>query len=245
MLLNCPFAPRGAFKTEEVMSAYLLNLIFAHPGNANSATGLFNDYSSTAPLNAQSKAWYTIPAGWPNSGSIQPSGLVNQQANLQAWGESVAPIPDKPATGQQGFGCNLGDTVYIRVAADSSWTPAPNNLDGLIATFGRPNGNHHDGDSIASPFALGASTGAGQNSPNSYFAVVTPANGVYAPLADNSWIMSLGPTHQNAPGRGASRCPGGKCTYSFIVGAGIWQGTNLFTYGHDPKIVVGGGGVKP
>jgi hypothetical protein len=226
------------------MSAYLLNLIFAHPGNANSATGLFNDYSSTAPVGAQSKAWYTIPAGWPNP-ALQGPGQVNQQANLQAWGQSVAPIPDKPASGQKGFGCNLGDSIYIRVAADSSWSPVPNNLDGLIATFGRPNGNHHDGDSIASPFALGGSTGAGQHSPCSYFAVITPANGVIAPLADNSWILYLGHTHQNAPGRGSSRCPGGECDYSFIVGAGIWQGANLYTFGHDPKIIVNGGTGKP
>ncbi len=219
------------------MSAYLLNLIFAHPGNANSATGLFNDYSSTAPLNAQSKAWYTIPAGWPNSGSIQPSGLVNQQANLQAWGQSTAPIPDKPATGQQGFGCNLGDTVYIRVAADSSWTPAPNNLDGLIATFGRPNGNHHDGDSIASPFALGASTGAGQNSPNSYFAVVTPANGVYAPLADNSWIMSLGPTHQNAPGRAPAGAQAANAFTRLLWVQGFGKGKIFIHMAMTPKLL--------
>jgi hypothetical protein len=222
------------------MSAFLLNLIFAYPTNAGSATGLFDDYSSTDPLGAQSKAWYTIPAGWPNPAPTSP-GQVNQQANLAAWGQAVAPKPDKPASGQQDFGCNLGDSIYIRVASDNSWSPAPNNLDGLIATFGRPNGNHHDGDSIASPFILGTSTGAGQNSPCSYFAIVTPANGTIAPLADNSWIMYLGPTHQNAPGRGSSRCPGGACPYSFIVGAGIWQGANLYTYGHDPKIIVNGG----
>jgi hypothetical protein len=223
---------------EERMSAYLLNLIFANPGNASSATGLFNDYSATAPVGAQSKAWYTIPAGWPNPGLPGP-GQVNQLANLTTWGQSVAPIPDKPASGQQDFGCLLGDSIYIRVAADSSWNPMPNNLDGLVAAFGRPNGNHHDGDSIASPFGLGTRTGGGQNSPSSYSALVTPANGVNAPLSDNSWILYLGATYQNAPGRGGSRCPGGKCTYSFIVGAGFWQGPNLYTYGHDPKIIVG------
>lgn len=224
------------------MSAYLLNLIFAHPGNANSATGLFNDYSSTAPLNAQSKAWYEISPGWPSSTPSGP-GLVNQQAMLAAWGQSETPVPDKPAEGQTGFSCNLGDSVYIRVAADNSWTSAggpPTNLDGLVAAFGRPNGNNHDGDSIASPFVLGALTGRGQHSPCSYFAAVTPADTTIAPLPDNSWILYLGPTHQNAPGKGASRCPDGQCVYSFIVGAGVWQGSNLYTYGHDPKIIVGG-----
>lgn len=220
------------------MSAYLLNLIFDYPGTANTATGLFNDYSATDPVGAQSKAWYTIPAGWPSPAPTAP-GLVNQLANLAAWGQAVAPVPDKPASGQKGFSCKMGDSIYIRVASDSSWDPAPNNLDGLIATFGRPNGHHHDGDSIASPFVLGASAGAGQNSPCSYFAAVTPANGTIAPLSDHSWILYLGPTHQNAPGRGSSRCPDGKCTYSFIVGAGFWQGSNLWTYGHDPQMQVG------
>jgi hypothetical protein len=223
------------------MSAYLLNLIFDYPGTANTATGLFNDYSATDPVGAQSKAWYTIPAGWPRAGSIQPSGLVDQEANLQAWGQAIPPVPDKPASGQPGFSCKMEASIYIRVASDSSWNPAPNNLDGLIATFGRPNGHHHDGDSIASPFVLGAGTMAGQNSPCSYFAVVTPPDETNAPLADNSWILYLGPTSQNAPGRGSSRCPDGKCTYSFIVGAGFWQGSNLWTYGHDPSMQVGPG----
>jgi hypothetical protein len=219
------------------MSAYLLNLIFDHPANADSATGLFNDYSTTDPVGDRSKAWYTIPAGWPNPAPTAP-GLVNQLANLTAWGQAVTPVPDKPASGPDGFSCSMGASIFIRVASDSSWTPAPNNLDGLIATFGRPNGNHHDGDSIASPFVLGTRTGAGQNSPCTYFAAITPANGTNPPLSDQSWILYLGPTHQNAPGQGASRCPGGQCPYSFIVGAGIWQGANLYTYGHDPKIIV-------
>jgi len=221
------------------MSAYLLNLIFAYPGSASSATGLFNDYKSSDPVGAQSKAWYTIPAGWPNPALPGP-GKVNQVANLATWGQNVAPIPDKPASGGSDFACEMGDSVYIRVAPDSSWNPTPNNLDGLVAAFGRPNGNHHDGDSIASPFGLGAQTGNGQNSPCSYSALITPANGTIAPLSDGSWILYLGATYQNAPGRGASRCPNGNCTYSFIVGAGFWQGSNLFTYGHDPKMQVGG-----
>jgi hypothetical protein len=227
------------------MSAFLLNLIFAYPTNAGSATGLFDDYSSTDPLGAQSKAWYTIPAGWPNQGSIQPSGLVNQEANLLAWGQSVSPIQDNPPAGEPGLSCGMGASIFIRVVPDGTWSPAPNNLDGLVAAFGRPNAHHHDGDSIASPFVLGAGSRGGQNTPSSYRAVVTPAGGNNAPLADNSWILYVGPTYQNAPGKGSGRCPGGNCTYSFIVGAGFWQSANLYTYGHDPKIIVSGGGGKP
>ncbi|HZS26684.1 MAG TPA: hypothetical protein VFB76_05610 [Candidatus Angelobacter sp.] len=222
------------------MSAYLLNLIFAHPGSISSATGIFNDYNASDPVGAQSKAWYEISPGWPSSPPSGP-GLVNQPAMLAAWGQSETPVPDKPAHGQSDFSCDLGDSVYIRIAADSSWNSAggaPNNLDGLIAAFGRPNSNHHDGDSIASPFVLGGLTGQGQNSPCSYFAVVTPANTTIAPLPDNSWILYLGTVQQNGPGKSSGRCPGGQCTYSFIVGAGIWQGSNLYTYGHDPKIIV-------
>ncbi|MGC2696517.1 MAG: hypothetical protein WA738_12075 [Candidatus Angelobacter sp.] len=223
------------------MAAYLLNLIFAYPAATTSATGLFNDYNSTDPVGAQSKAWYTVPAGWPAAGSIQPNHQVTQVAPLASWGAAVAPIPDKPQNpSQAGFSCALGSDIFIRVAADSSWNPLPNNLDGLIATFGRPNGHRHDGDSIASPFILGTGTGQGQNSPCSYFGLITPANQTIAPLSDKSWILYLDKTHQNAPGRGASRCPGGKCIYSFIVGAGFWQGANLYTYGHDPSMGVEG-----
>lgn len=227
------------------MSAYLLNLIFAHPGSASSATGIFNDYNASDPVGAQSKAWYEISTTWPNTVPSGP-GLVNQEATLAVWGQSEAPVPDKPASGP-GFTCDLNDSVYIRVASDSSWNSAggaPNNLDGLIAAFGRPNGNHHDGDSIASPFVLGAHTGQGHHSPCSYFAAVTPPNTTIAPLPDNSWIMYLGSIKQNGPGRTAGRCPGGQCSYAFIVGAGFWQGPNLYTYGHDPIIIVSGGG-KP
>jgi hypothetical protein len=227
------------------MPAFLLNLLFDYPISTGSATGLFNDYSSTDPVGAQSKAWYTISPGWPNPGSIQQSGLVSQEANLQAWGQLIAPIQDNPPPGQSGLSCGMGASIFIRVAPDNSWIPAPNNLDGLVAAFGRPNAHHHDGDSIASPFVLGAGTSAGQNTPSSYRAVITPPGGNNAPLADSSWILYVGDTAQNAPPGKSSRCPGNKCTYSFIVGAGFWQGSNMYTYGHDPKIVVGGGGVKP
>jgi len=223
------------------MGAYLLNLIFGNPGPAGTATGLFNDYNSSDPVGAQSKAWYTIPAGWPAPGNIQTDHQVTQVANLAAWGASAAPIPDKPRVpGESTFSCGMNTNIYIRVAPDSSWTPLPNNLDGLIATFGRPNGNRHDGDSIASPFVLGEGTGNGQNTPCAYFGLVTPANQTIAPLSDGSWILYLSKTAQNAPGNGPSRCPNGKCTYSFIVAAGFWQGGNLYSYGHDPQIGVEG-----
>lgn len=223
---------RGKF----LMAAYLLNLIFGRPTAASSATGLFNDYDDFAPVGAQSKAWYTIPAGWPSPGSIRPNHQVTQTANLMI---STAPIPDKPRpTYPADFILGFGADIYLRVVPDSSWNPMPDNLNALIAAFGRPNTNHHDGDSVASPFVLSAGAGQGQNTPCSFFALVTPSNGLIAPLSDNSWILYLGTTAQNAPGGGASKCPDGKCVYSFTIAASFWQGTDLYTYSHNPEMVV-------
>lgn len=237
--LFCSLSHRGEETLLGTPTAYLLNLIFARPAAAGSATGLFNNYNVLAPVGAQSKAWYAVPAGWPSPGSIQPNQFVSQIAPLASWETAVRALPDKERHDDPVyFICGFGIDLYIRVVPDSSWSPVPNNLNGLIAAFARSDANHHDGDSVASPFVLGGAVGQGQNTPCSYFAVVTPPAGTIAPLSDNSWIIYLGKSAQNAPGGGASKCPDGKCIYSLIVAAGFWQGTNLYTYSHDPNLIV-------
>ena len=212
------------------MSAYLLNLIFAKPPVATVATGLF---SHDDPTGLRSKVWYTIPAGWPPVPLTQP-GTVLAVPPLASWGTPTA---------DSLLSCALGDDIYIRAAPDSSWGPVGQPVPSLsmvcVVAFGRLAGSNHGDATIAAPFTQSSFQGAGIHTPLTLF--ITPNQST--PAADGSWIYYCGKPAQNAPGQqalGNPPIPSRLCTYSFIVGGQAALGSNVYTYGHDPGMVVKG-----
>lgn len=215
------------------MSAYLLTLAFTKPASAATATGLFAS-DNTAPGGVRSKVWYTIPAGWPATPLTDP-GLVSQAAPLSTWG---TPVPDGSLS------CALGDSVYVRVAPDSSWgqvgQPVPSLAMFFTLAFGRLASSNHGDATIASPFCLDVDTGTGIDTPLTLFS--SPVQG--APATDGAWTYYCGDLAQNAPGQQAGGGPPINtrfCTYSFVIsGQATLNNANCYTYGHDPRLVVKG-----
>jgi hypothetical protein len=219
------------------MAGYLLNLTVKRPASALVATGLFNDYS----VDPTSKVWYQIPSTWPGVLYTPPSP-VTQPAAVTTWPQT-APFPVRD---DGSFGCKLDDDIYMRVVPDGSWPPSVNNNNlviGFDALFGRPATSGHGGATMATPFVLGTDFGPGNNSPRSSFAwsVLAPTS------SDGSSIYYLGQPAQNVVGqKGRGGSSSGDCSYSFIVGAYLaYPNVEGWTFGHDPKIIVSGGGVKP
>jgi hypothetical protein len=212
------------------MAAYLLNLVFGKPAAAASATGLF---TPDDPTGLRSKVWYTVGAGWPSNPPSSP-GMIQESAPVANWG---TPTPDSSLS------CALLDGIYIRVVPSSSWgqvgQPVPNLSMSMSVSFGRPAGSNHGGSTLASPFTMTYAQGNGMNTPFTflYSAVQT------TPAPDGSWIFYCGPLSQNAPGQkaiGGPSDPTRFCTYDFITGLVAVLSSDVYTYGHDPSLVVKG-----
>ena len=221
------------------MAGYLLNLTVKRPASALTANGLFNDNS----VDPTSKIWYQVPASWPGV-TYAPTSPVTQAAPVTSWPQT-APFPVRD---EQNFSCSLNvDDIYMRVVPDSSWPPSVNNNNLLIAfsaLFGRPAVSGHGGATMATPFVLTTNFGPGNNSPRASFdwGALPPTS------SDGSSIYYLGQPAQNIvgqKGRGGSG-PASNCSYSFIVSAYfVYPGVEGWTFGHDPKIIVSGGGGTP
>jgi hypothetical protein len=201
------------------MANYLLNLSI-DPAAPASATGLFNDSS----VDATSKQWYTIPAGWPST-SPTANTQVLQAASIATWG--------RPTADSHSLQCNLGDGIYIRVVPRSGrgWS-SPTLQFGTV--FGRTPGA---GDVLAAPFVLN------NNGPQALFANIYSSPSNPASGGDGSWIYYLGPLAQNGIGQkagGGGSNPNRNLNYSFIVGATVSDGSVLCSYGHDPGMGVKG-----
>jgi hypothetical protein len=229
------------------MPGYLLNLIYSKPGAATSAHGLFLDDNPSAP--ERSKVWYSMGAAWPAVVPPKQDHQVMEVANLPLK-VPPQPIPENPLPGQKGFGCSLGDDIYVRMAADASWGRLwPMWSDGLkmsleySAVFGRPNTSDHGGAIMASPFVfLEPERGSGFHSPRSVFSLRATTPG-----PDGSFIFYLGRLAQNAigqKGKGDPHHPTRLSTYSFNVGANVYFTENgvehQFAWGHDPQMGVTG-----
>lgn len=228
------------------MSAYLLNLIYAKPAGATSATGLFVDDDPTSP--ERSKVWYSMGPGWPTTIPAQ-NAQVMEVANLPLK-VPPPPVPDSPPSNQSLFTCSLDDDIYVRLAANGTWGRLwPMWPDGLkmsvdySAVFGRPATSDRGGSTMSSPFVFVQSAhGAGTNSPRSVFSLLSNTPG-----PDGSFIFYLGHLAQNVVGQkglGGPRDPNRKCTYSFNVGGNAYfteNGVNnQYAYGHDPGMGVRG-----
>jgi hypothetical protein len=205
------------------MAGYLLNLTATRPTSGDSADGLF----TLNTVDPTSRMWYAVPTGWPGlrfDPGKTPPWPVTVNAPVDTWGIGV---PD-----DGNFQCALEDDIYMRVFLDDSWTPQKGYQVNIAfsAIFGRPGTPGHGGASKASPFRLGANMGPGNTAPQTVFG--------YGPLPPTtpdgkSAILYLG----NIPSEKAL-----KATYSFMVGAYIaYPNLEGWTFGHDPKLQVGGG----
>jgi hypothetical protein len=212
------------------MAGYLLNLTFAQPVAAASATGLFNSNS----VSATSKQWYTIPSSWQPGISPNVPGPVSVVAQLSSWTQT-APYPLKD---DFLFFCNLNDDLYVRMAPDPAWLLTSGQSLQLVffALFGRPATASHAGDTLASPFVLGSYPRT----------VLFWVNVPPTVTSDGSWIYYLGRPSQNVSGQGSSPAvPNRLRAYSCIVAAEVqvWQSGSAiatYTYGHDPEMGVQG-----
>jgi hypothetical protein len=213
------------------MAGYLLNLSF-DAAAPTSTTGLFNDPDPAKQSNPDpnSKMWFNVPAGWPSGAAPTPGQQIMQGVG-SSWPWTQPPNPRDDKT----LPCNLNDIAYIRLVPRNGWSSPQLRF---ATVFGRTPGA---GDSVASPF-LHSNNGVKALFHSDYTAASNPGAG-----GDNSWIFYLGQMLQNAPGRGGHNGP--PPVYSFIVAATVSDTVNgvsiMCDFGHDPKIIVGGGGVKP
>ena len=210
-------------------NSYVLNLTMGNPANPSSTDAQAGRFDSTK-VDPTSKVWYQLNGPWPAT-------LVGQQVKMST-DPNININLNQPFPDGQSFNCNLGDLIYIRVAADSSWgtTPVPTGIT-LSVNFGRTDTAQHDGDTIPSPFLVPSLP----NVPATQFGIVSasPTN-----PAGNDWIIYLGPAIQNAlngapiPSGGATRMR----IYSFITAAVAFNSaqTVVGNYGHDPQMIVVG-----
>jgi hypothetical protein len=210
-------------------NSYVLNLTMGNPANPSSTDAQAGRFNSNN-VDPTSKVWYQLNAPWPTpTVGTQVTMSTNPAANLQTPGFLDA----------DAFNCNLGDLIYVRVVADSSWSappvsPVPTSVT-LSVNFGRVDTAHHDGDTIPSPFVAPSPAGV----PATAFALrpASPTN-----PTSNDWIIYLGPATQNALG-GHQIASGGATKmriYSFIVAAVAFNSapTAVGNYGHDPQMIV-------
>src|SRR5205823_8706509 len=121
-------------------SSYVLNLTMGNPAILSSTDAQAGRFDSTK-VDPTSKVWYQLNGPWPAT-------LVGQQVKMST-DPNININLNQPFPDGQSFNCNLGDSIYIRVAADSSWdtTPVPTGIT-LSVNFGRTDTAQHDGDTI-------------------------------------------------------------------------------------------------
>jgi len=215
------------------MSVYLYNLLFSLSGS-DFSVGRFKPYSSSigSPTIAnQSGAWFQyLLTGNPNSLGDYYQQLTSPLTASQ-WGN---PQPDTNA-----LQLNPGDYLMLRVAsADSNVANYQTRVTGV---FGRGTGQTlaaGAGD-LQSPLVMSTPTVASVL-PRAVVSLdgSNPQNWPGPILADGSWTIWLGMAHV-APGNVAN-------DYDLNVGASVYVNSNppatgnLYTFGHDVRMHVGG-----
>ncbi|HET9364649.1 MAG TPA: hypothetical protein VFP71_06600 [Candidatus Angelobacter sp.] len=211
------------------MAGYLVNYTVQRPASAETATGLFTSNS----VDATSRVWYQVPSNWPFPNWKAPHGAeypvpVAADAPVANWTRKW--IDNDPS-----INFNQNDDIYIRILPTDGFPPSKGNSPlkiSFYACFGRPSGSGHGNATAATPFVLQANYGPGNNSPRTTFGspITTPT----APT-DGSSIYYLGKLARSSGVAPAS--------YSFIIGAYlVYEYVEGWTFGHDPKIIVNGGG---
>jgi len=218
------------------MSVYLYNLIFSLSGS-NAAVGRFQPYNSSNPsptIANQSAAWFTFQsAGTPNNWGDYFQ-VATQPLNPNQWGN--------PQSDANSLTLNPGDYLIMRVATlDGN---VQNYMSRVTAVFARGTGQAAGpgGSDLQSPLLLNTPT-TQSTLPRTVIDVDaagggTPPSSWPPALSDGSWASWLGMVHA-APGALAN-------DYTLNVGASVYVTANapvagsLFTFGHDPRMHVGG-----
>jgi hypothetical protein len=214
------------------MSVYLYNLLFSLSGS-NSAVGRFQPYSSAIAnptISNQSAAWFSYQvAGTPN-GLGDYFAVITQALNPNQWGN---PQPDSNA-----LALSPGDYLIMRIASlDAN---VQNYQSRVTAVLARGSGTSlaPGASDLQSPLVMSTPTVS-----SALPRTVIDVDGSLAPswpaaLSDGSWVSWLGMVH-SAPNAAPN-------TYTMNVGASIYVNTgapaagNVFTFGHDPRMQVGG-----
>jgi hypothetical protein len=218
------------------MAVYLYNLIFSLTG-PNSAVGRFQPYNSNSPspsITNQSAAWFTYqPAGTPNNLGDYFAVLTQPLVPGQ-WGGAQ--------DGNNSLNLSPGDFLMMRVATTDS--NVQNYLARMTAVFARGTSATlaaGAGD-LQSPLLLNTAT-AQSVLPRTVIDVDAAGGGVPpstwpSALGDGSWVSWMGMVH--------SATGGASNEYTLSVGASVYVVSNapavgsLFTFGHDPRMKVGG-----
>lgn len=213
------------------MSVYLYNLLFSLSGS-NCAAGRFQPYNSAVPsptIYNQSSAWFKyIPSGTP--------------FNL---GDYYAPVTT-PLTSTD-WGTPQGDSGSLQLVVGDYLMMRVSSLDAGVSgyhvrftgVFGRGLGQSAPAgaDELQSPLVMSTPTTA-SSLPRTVIDVdvtvgSTPGSSWPGPIPDNSWVNWLGAVH--APVNNAAN------DYTFNVGASVYSGGIVYTFGKDPRMHVGMG----
>ena len=232
------------------MPNHILNLIFSKQNNYETATGLFNDYNPNFS-GQRSKAWYTLPAGWPTGwpSNAQQGIQVQQAPSAGLWATTATPdqgpLLDLPYS--------IGDLIFIRFAPDSSWGQGANlSMTDYMVVFGRPDTSNHGWATLASTFTHSVYTAATFTPRTMFGRLDTTGPNVHLgpPGPDGSWIFFIGPIAQNVSGQigDPPKHPHDNTrsrVYSFNVGASVVLNPGsttqeVYSFGHDPGMGVKG-----
>jgi hypothetical protein len=217
------------------MSVYLCNLIFSLYGS-NVSVGQFQPYPSSLPpspsISNVSSAWFEYllsPDPPPGLGSYLQ--VVTQALNPSDWGNVQNDSTD--------LTLDPGDYLMIRIScADSNVNHYQTRMTGV---FGRGSGQNlaPGGGNLQSPLVMSTPT-----APSTFPRAVIDVDQSVAPswpapiAADGSWVTWLGEVYV-APG-------GLENDYTLNLGASVYVNANppstgnLYTFGHDPRMHVGG-----
>lgn len=214
------------------MSVYLYNMAFSLLGT-DYGVGRFVPYNGSIlnpTINSLSCAWFTyIPGGTPgNLGDYYAA--VNTALSPSQWGTPQGDLGSM----------QLSPGDYLMVRLYSLDPNAQNYQTRFTGVFGRGMGQTMPtgASELQSPLVMSTPTVA------SVFprAVIDADASIGASwpgaLSDGSWVNWLGMVH-GAPGGAAN-------DYTFNIGASVYVKANppstgnLFTFGHDPRMHVGG-----
>jgi len=217
------------------MSVYLYNLIFSLTGS-DCAVGRFQPYPAALPpsptIANTSCAWfeYNVTGTPPGLGAYYQ--VVTQALNSTQWAN--------PQSDVTALGLEPGDHLMIRVAsADSNVSHYQTRFTGV---FGRGTSQTlaAGADDLQSPLVLSSASAPNSTLPRTVIDS-DGSNGASwpAPIAsDGSWVLWLGEVIA-APN-------GDSNDYTLNVGASVYVNSsppstgNLFTFGKDPTMRVGG-----
>jgi hypothetical protein len=214
------------------MTVYLYNLAFSLL-TSDTAVGRFQQYDSSIrnpTIASQSAAWFTYnQTGTPNNLGDYYQPVLSQldPSQWRFYDSDVDSLTMKP-----------GDYLMMRIfCTDANVANYNGRVTGVFGRGTSAVSGPGAGD-LQSPLVMSTPT-----QPSTYPRAVIDVDGstasnwplpITGPLTpDGSWVNWLGMVHV-APANAAN-------DYTFNVGASVYNGTQLYTFGKDPRMQVGAG----